>query len=221
MTITYAVGVNSPTNLWQLVQDYVVNYESTFIAAIPTFVQTAEERISYEVTYPAMRKNVPGTLTANSQYWTVPADWIAPFSLAVITPVTLAHTYLLNKEPEFIRESYPVPTATGTPQHYGIYDATTLILGPTPDQAYSIELHYYAYPTSIVTAGTSWLGENAGNLLLYGTLREAYIYMKGEQDVINYYEAKYQEGIALLKSLVSGELRQDAYRSGLPRTPVT
>jgi len=220
MALTYTAGVNSPTNLWQLVQDYVVNTESTFVATIPTFVQLAEERISNDVQIPPLRKNTTGTLTLNNQYLTLPTDWLAPFSLAVITPVTLAQTYLLNKDPEFIRESYPVPSASGTPQHYAQFDTTTLILGPTPDANYSVELHYYAYPASITTTTTSWVGNNASSALLYGTLREAYLYMKGEEDIIKYYEAKYQESLESLKTLAQGKLRQDTYRTGLSRRPV-
>ena len=220
MAITYTAGVNSPTNLWQLVQDYVVNTESTFVADIPTFVQLAEERISNDVQIPPLRKNVTGTLTANNKYLAMPADWLAPFSLAVITPVTLAQTYLLNKDPEYIRESYPVPSASGTPQHYAQFDTTTLIVGPTPDVSYAVEMHYYAYPASITTATTTWVGTNASSALLYGTLREAYLYMKGEEDIIKYYESKYQESMESLKTLVQGKLRQDTYRAGLTRRPV-
>lgn len=220
MALTYAVGVDSPTNLWQLVQNYVVNTESTFVADIPTFVQLAEERISNAISIPTLRKNTTGTLTLGSPYYSLPSDWLAAYSIAVVTPVTLAQTYLLNKEPEFIREAYPVSSATGTPQTYAQYDTTTLILGPTPDAAYSIELHYYAYPTSIVTAGTTWVGTNASSALLYGTLREAYIFMKGEEDMIKHYEDLYQESIGLLKTLAQGKLRQDTYRSGLARIPV-
>ena len=121
----------------------------------------------------------------------------------------------------FIRESFPVPSATGTPTHYAQFDQNTLILGPTPDASYGVELHYYYYPTSIVSAGSSWVGNNFGEVLLYGALREAYLFMKGEQDVIQYYEQKYQEGMGLLKQLGDGKNRRDAYRNGQVRVPVT
>jgi hypothetical protein len=220
MVVTYTVSVSSPTNLWQLIQDYCQNSEPTFLADIPTFVQLAEERVYNSVQIPAIRKNQTGTLSLGNKYLTLPTDWLATFSLSVIDPTSQAQTFLLDKDVNFIRESFPVPTSTGTPTHYGQFDQNTLILGPTPDAAYAVELHYYYYPTSIVTAGSSWVGNNFGEVLLYGALREAYLFMKGEQDIIGYYEQKYQEGMALLKQLGDGKNRQDAYRSGQVRVPV-
>lgn len=220
MTITYAVGVNSPTNLWQMVQDYTENTESSFVSYIPTFIQTAEERIYNTIQIPALRKTATGTLTLNNQYLTLPTDWLGTFSLQLIYPSGVG-TFLLNKDAEYMREAFPDATVTGTPTHYGQFDQNTLVLGPTPDQNYTAQLSYYYYPTSIVTAGTSWLGDNVQNVLLYGTLREAYLYLKGEEDLINYYEQKYQEGIALLKVLGEGKNRRDVYRSGQNRVPVT
>jgi len=220
MVVTYTVSVNSPTNLWQLIQDYCQNSEPTFLADIPTFVQLAEERVYNSVQIPAIRKNQTGTLSLGNKYLTLPTDWLATFSLSVIDPTSQAQTFLLDKDVNFIRESFPVPTSTGTPTHYGQFDQSTLILGPTPDAAYAVELHYYYYPTSIVTAGSSWVGNNFGEVLLYGALREAYLFMKGEQDIIGYYEQFYQEGMALLKQLGDGKNRQDAYRSGQVRVPV-
>jgi hypothetical protein len=220
MTITYAVGVNSPTNLWQMVQDYTENTESSFVSYIPTFIQTAEERIYNTIQIPALRKTATGTLTLNNQYLTLPTDWLGTFSLQLIYPSGVG-TFLLNKDAEYMREAFPDATVTGTPTHYGQFDQNTLVLGPTPDQNYTAQLSYYYYPTSIVTAGTSWLGDNVQNVLLYGALREAYLYLKGEEDLINYYEQKYQEGIALLKVLGEGKNRRDVYRSGQNRVPVT
>jgi hypothetical protein len=220
MTITYAVGVNSPTNLWQMVQDYTENTESSFVSYIPTFIQTAEERIYNTIQIPALRKTATGTLTLNNQYLTLPTDWLGTFSLQLIYPSGVG-TFLLNKDAEYMREAFPDATVTGTPTHYGQFDQNTLVLGPTPDQNYTAQLSYYYYPASIVTAGTSWLGDNVQNVLLYGTLREAYLYLKGEEDLINYYEQKYQEGIALLKVLGEGKNRRDVYRSGQNRVPVT
>ena len=202
------------------IQDYCGNAESSFVANIPNFVQLAEERIYNTVQIPAIRKNQTGTLTANNKYLTLPTDWLATFSLAVIDPVTQAQTFLLNKDVNFIRESFPVPSTSGTPTHYAQFDYNTLILGPTPDVSYSVELHYYYYPASIVTAGTSWLGDNFETVLLYGSLREAYQYMKGEEDITAQYENKYQESLALLKQLGDGKDRMDTYRTGQVRVKV-
>lgn len=220
MVVTYTVSVNSPTNLWQLIQDYCQNSEPTFLADIPTFVQLAEERVYNSVQIPAIRKNQTGFMSLGNKYLTLPTDWLATFSLSVIDPTSQAQTFMIDKDVNFIRESFPVPTSTGTPTHYGQFDQNTLILGPTPDAAYAVELHYYYYPESIVTASCSWVGNNFGEVLLYGALREAYLFMKGEQDIIGYYEQKYQEGMALLKQLGDGKNRQDAYRSGQVRVPV-
>ena len=209
------------SQLVDLVKQYTQNEETSFVANIPVFVQLAEERIYNAVFIPAIRKNQIGTLTPNNKYLTLPADWLANFSLAVIAPVTNAQTFLLDKDVNFIRECYPDPDDIGVPKYYAIFDKNTLILGPTPDSNYQVELHYYYYPQSIVTASTSWLGDNFETVLLYGTLREAYLYMKGEQDMIQYYEQKYQESLGLLKLLGEGKDRRDAFRSGLNRIPVT
>ena len=217
MAISYAVGVNSPTNLWQLIQNYTESTESTFVANIPTFVVQAEQRIYNSVQLPAARKNVTANCTANNKYLTLPADWLAAFSVAVIEPVTNAQSYLINKDVSFIRSSYPDPDTAAAPVHYALFDNDTFILGPTPDQSYGIEMHYFGYPDSITTAGTTWLGTNFETVLLYGSLREAYLYLKGEQDITAYYEQKYQEGLALLKNHAEGKEMRDSYRSGNPR----
>jgi hypothetical protein len=206
--------------LSQSLQNYTENTEASFIASIPTFVQLAEERIYNSVQIPAIRRNVTGNLTAGVKYLQLPTDWLATFSLAVIDPATNAQEFLLNKDVNYIRQAYPDPDDEGVPQHYGQFDADTLILGPTPDANYEMELHYYHYPQSIVTAGTSWLGDNFETVLLYGSLREAYLYMKGEPDIIANVEDKYQEALALLKQLGDGKDRRDAYRSGQVRVPV-
>jgi hypothetical protein len=208
------------SQLTTLIQDYCESTESSFVANIPTFVQLAEERIYNSVQIPAIRKNQIGTLTPNNKYLSLPADWLATFSLAVITPVTNAQTFLLDKDVNFIRQSFPDPDDTGAPEYYAIFDKNTLILGPTPDSNYQVEMHYYYYPESIVTASTSWLGDNFETVLLYGSLREAYTYLKGEQDMMNYYEQKYQESLALLTRLGDGLNRRDSYRSGQARVPV-
>lgn len=209
------------TQLSTLIQDYCESTESSFVTNIPTFVQLAEERIYNSVQIPAIRKNVTGTMTINFQYFSLPSDWLSTFSLAVIDPTTGEYEYLLNKDVNFIRASYPPPNSYGKPKYYAIWDNDSMILGPTPDLAYTAELHYYYYPTSIVNASTSWLGDNFETVLLYGSLREAYIYLKGEGDMMQNYEAKYQEAVAQLKRLGDGLDRQDAYRSGQVRVPVT
>ncbi len=207
--------------LVNLITDYCESTESSFVSNIPTFVQLAEERIYNSVQIPAIRKNVTGTMTINLQYFQLPSDWLSTFSLAVIDPTTGDYEYLLNKDVNFIRASYPPPNSTGKPKYYAIWNNASMILGPTPDLAYTAELHYYYYPASIVTAGTSWVGDNFETVLLYGSLREAYTYLKGEQDMMQYYDQKYQEAVAQLKRLGDGLDRQDAYRSGQVRVQVT
>ena len=206
--------------LSQQIQDYCETTEQSFVANIPNFVQLAEERIYNSVQIPAIRKNVTGTTTINFQYLALPSDWLSTFSMAVIDPVTGEYEYLLNKDVNYIRQAYPPPNSYGKPAYYAIWDETSMILGPTPDAAYTMELHYYYYPPSIVNNSTSWLGNNFETVLLYGSLREAYTYLKGEQDMMAYYEQKYQEALGLLKRLGDGLDRQDAYRSGQARVPV-
>ena len=187
---------------------------------IATFVQQAEDRIYNTVQLPALRKNVTGTLTINNKYLSCPADFLSVYSLAVID-ATGRYEYLLNKDVNFIRQAYPVPTSTGIPRYYALFGPQytlntelSFILGPTPDANYTVEMHYFFYPESIVTAGTSWLGDNYDPVLLYGALREAYIYMRGEPDMIQNIEAKYQEAMGQLKRLGDGLERGDAYRNG-------
>ncbi len=208
------------STLTTLIQQYCESTETTFVANIPTFVQLAEERIYNSVQIPAIRRNQTGTLSTNNKYLTLPSDWLATFSLAVIN-ADGSQEFLLDKDVNFVRQSFPSPTDTGKPQYYAIFDANTFILGPTPDSAYSVEMHYYYYPTSIVTAGTTWLGDNFETVLLYGSLREAYTYLKGEADMMQYYDQKYQEALGLLKQLGDGKDRLDTYRSGQVRIPVT
>jgi hypothetical protein len=187
---------------------------------IDTFIQQAEQRIYNSVQLPVFRKNVTGLVTTGNKYLNVPTDWLATFSLAVIHPVTQIQTFLLNKDVEFIREAFPPPDVLGTPQYYAIFDNTTFILGPTPDAGYNMELHYFGYPTSIVTSGTSWLGDNFDSVLLYGSLLEAYTFMKGEPDVIQNYTARYTDAMIQLKQLGEGKDRQDTYRTLQARIPV-
>lgn len=206
------------TQLVAAIQDYTENSFST--TDINIFIQEAEQRIYNSVQLPALRKNVIGTTSANNKYLGIPSDWLATFSMAVIDPASGNFEYLLNKDVNFIREAYPSPTDTAKPQYYAIFDTSSFILGPTPNAAYNIELHYFYYPESIVTAGTTWLGNNFDSALLYGSLLEAYTYMKGEQDIIGIYKQRYDEAMQLLKQLGDGKDRRDAYRSGQVRYPV-
>jgi len=208
-------------SLVTLVQQYCESTESSFVANIPTFVQLAEERIFNSVQIPAIRKNSIGTLTTGNKYLTLPGDWLSTFSLTVIDPVTNVQEFLLDKDVNFIRQSFPDPDTTGVPKYYAIFDDNTLILGPTPDAAYEVEMHYYYYPQSIVTAGTSWIGDNYENVLLYGCIREAYTYLKGDADMMQNYEQKYQEAMLQLLRIGDGLNRRDSYRSGQARVPVT
>jgi hypothetical protein len=192
----------------------------TSVEQINTFIELAEERVYNSVQIPAIRKNQTGYMTQSNKYLSLPSDWLATFSLAVINPTTSAQTFLLNKDVNYIREAFPVPTDTGTPTHYAQFTDSSLILGPTPDASYQVELHYYYYPETIVTAGSTWLGNNFETVLLYGALREAAVFTKGEADMIANYEGKYQESLALLKQLGDGKDRRDAYRSGQVRIPV-
>ncbi len=207
--------------LSQAIQDYCQSSETTFVSNIPTFVRNAEKRIYNSVQLPAIRKNVTGTMTSGLQYMSLPTDWLSTFSIAIITPGTNEYEYLLPKDVNFIRAAYPVTATTAKPKYYGIFSPYTMIIGPTPNAAYVTELHYYYYPDSIVTAGTSWVGDNYDVVLLYGSLREAYLFLKGEGDIIENYEAKYQEALGQLKRLGDGLERQDAYRNGQVRVPVT
>jgi hypothetical protein len=281
--------------LTQLIQDYTQNYETTFVADIPTFVEQAEQRIFNSVQFPSLRKNMTGAITPYNQYLALPPDFLAPYSLAIyenasttatgtagaytitvsnatnITPgqivsgtgiasgatvvginglvITLNlpntatvsgtmtftgnYLYLLNKDVNFIREVYTNPIAYGIPQYYALFGPTvtsgvvttnlSVIMGPTPDANYTAELHYYYYPVSIsqTADGTSWLGNNFDTVLLYGSLVEAYTFMKGETDMMTLYNQKYVEALALAKRLGDGMERQDAYRNGQYRQKVT
>ena len=188
---------------------------------IATFVKNAEQKIYNSVQILALRKNVTGTTTPNNKYLGAPVDWLSTFSLAVIDPVTNEYEYLLDKDVNFIRQSFPFPAVTGKPQYYSLWDENTFFLGPTPDAAYQMELHYFYYPPSIVTAGTSWLGDNFDTALLYGALVEAATFMKSDPDTLTNYTNRYIEAMSLLKQLSEGKNRSDAYRNGQIRVPIT
>jgi hypothetical protein len=187
---------------------------------VNTFIQEAEQRIYNTVQLLDLRKNVTGNVTSGNKYLSVPSDWLANFSLAVID-ATGRYEYLLNKDVSYIRQSFPNPNTTGIPTHYAYFDENSYILGPTPDANYAVELHYFYYPESIVTAGTSWLGDNFDSVLLYGSLLEAYTFMKGEQDVIAEYQKRYDGAMSMLKQLGEGKNRQDMYRTPQVRYPVS
>ena len=224
------------TELVAAITEYTENYEQTFVDNIPVFLRQTETRVYNTVQIPALRANKTGILTANNKYLSAPGDFLSVYSMAVIENYGTAsetYHYLLNKDVNYIREAYPTPADTGLPQYYGIFgptvsdsvvsDELSFILGPTPNAAYTVELHYYYYPESITEAsdGRTWLGDNYDPVLLYGALREAYLFMKGEQDLIANVEAKYNEAMGQLKRLGDGLERQDAYRSGQTRVRVT
>ena len=203
------------------IQDYTENQFTTTV--VNNFIQQAEQRIYNSVQLPALRKNVTGTLTAGNKYLAIPSNWLSTFSLAVIN-ANNEYLYLLNKDVNFIRQSFPDTDTDfyGVPQYYAVFDNSAFILGPTPDASYAVELHYFYYPESITTAvsGQTWLGDNFSSVLLYGSLLEAYTYMKGEQDVLAEYQKRYDDAMQLLIQLGDGKNRQDAYRSGQVRVPV-
>jgi hypothetical protein len=224
--------------LFAAIQSYTENqFPETYLAdgsavssttQINTFIKQAEQRIFNTVQFPSLRKNVTGTTTANNKYLSCPSDFLSSYSLAVIDGDG-NYEYLLNKDVNFIRQAYPNPTDTALPKYYALFGPTTtndatpvitdelsFILGPTPDAAYSVELHYYYYPESITTAadGRTWLGDNLDSVLLYGSLVEAYTFMKGEADMVALYNTKYQEALSMAQRLGDGLERSDAYRSG-------
>lgn len=201
--------------------------ENTFPTSVmDTMIRQAEQRIYNTVQLANLRKNVTGSLTTGNKYLQAPVDFLSVYSLAVIK-ADGSYEYLLDKDVNFIRQAYPNPATTGVPKHYAIFgprsdDETelTFIVGPTPNANFSAELHYFAYPESIVTAGETWLGENFDSALFNGTMVEAVTYMKGEADMIKLYAERYLSSIALLKNLGDGKQRQDAYRNGQVRTQV-
>lgn len=206
------------SDLSTAIQRYTQNDEATFVAEIPNFIKKAEKRIYDDTQLLVARKNSTSTTTASQQYVQTPDDFLAPYSMAVT--VAGSYTTLIFVDETFIREVYPAPTTTGLPQHYSMFDHDTMLLGPTPDQTYTVELHYFYYPTSIVDSSTSWLGTNAEGALLYGSLLEAYRFMKGDADVMASYQMTYDKATDALKLLSAGRDRGDAYRFGQFATKV-
>jgi hypothetical protein len=237
------------TSLYNTIQTYTENqFPDVYLASgstvnattqINTFITQAEQRIYNSVQFPSLRKNQYTAITSSNKYVSLPDDFLSVYSLALVTGVTGANLdtgtfeYLLNKDVNFIRQAYPAPNDKGVPKYYALFGPTiinaaisnelSIILGPTPDAAYYVELHYYYYPESITTvsSGQTWLGDNFDSVLLYGSLVEAYTFMKGEADIIMGYDTKYKEALALAKRLGDGMERQDAYRSGQYRQAVT
>jgi len=215
------------TQLVTQVNDYCENSFPT--DNMNVFIRQAEQRI-YNTAQPAnLRKNVTGALSTNNKYLGCPSDFLSVYSLAIYPASgTGDFLFLLNKDVNFMREAYPNPATTGKPKHYAIFgpqsndvNELSFIVGPTPDANYMAELHYYYYPESIVTATTTWLGDNFDSVLLYGTICEALVYMKGEGDMMNVAQERYVQAIALYKNLADGKQRMDAYRDGQARIPVS
>jgi hypothetical protein len=229
------------TELFTQIQTYTENqFPDTFVQVttggsqtnvnavtqINTFIMQAEDRIYNSVQIPSLRKNVTGNCSSTSKYLACPNDYLSTYSLAIIDN-SGNYEYLLNKDVNFIRQAYPNPTETGLPRYYALFGSRlndpnelTFILGPSPDANYGAELHYFYYPESIVTNGTSWLGDNYSPVLLYGSLVEAYTYMKGEADMVTLYNSKYNEALAQLNRLGTGLERGDAYRDGQAKIKV-
>ena len=220
-----------PTNTWTSVTGANPPITSTGTEQINTFITQAEERIYNTVQIPPLRKNVTGLTTSGNKYLSCPADFLSVFSMAVIDG-SGNYEYLLNKDVNYIRAAYPNPSSTGLPQYYALFgptvvtsvitDELSFILGPTPDAVYNVELHYNYYPESITVAadGRTWLGDNYSPVLLYGTMLEAYVFLKGETDMMATYKGKYDEALAQLNRLGTGLERGDAYRDGQAKIKV-
>ena len=206
------------SELKSLIQNYLENTETSFVSDLPQIIKQAEERILKSVKLPNFRKNVTGTLTASNEYLSTPSDFLDNFSLAV--HVGSSQYFLYFRDVNFIREAYPDSTVTGQPKHYATFDDTTFILGPTPNQSYTVELHYFYRPASITAgadSGTTWLSTNASNALLYGSLLEGYAYMKGDADLMQQYEKRYFQAISRLKNLGEADNTIDTRNEGMLR----
>jgi hypothetical protein len=215
MSYTYA-------SLKTAIQDFAENTETSFVTHLPDFIQAAEDRIFKLVDLEVFRKNATSNLTSSDPYLSVPSDYLSAFSLSITK--NSAKEFLLQKDVNYLQEYNPNPATTGTPRYYAFFDVDNFILAPTPDSSYPVELHYYYRPASLTAgadSGTTWLSDNAPNALLYGSLVEAYIYMKGEQDVLGMYEKQFQEALSRIKDLAEARENSDAYRRGLPDRPRT
>jgi hypothetical protein len=210
------------TTLKQAIQDYTQNSETTFVNNLDSFIKNAEERLLKLVELDYFRKNVTAAATSGNQYLSTPSDYLASFSLSY-TNNSSEKVFLLQKDVNFLQEFNPNPAITGSPRYYSTFDVNNFILAPTPDDDYDVELHYYYRPASITTAddGTSWFGTNAPDALLYGSLIEAYTFMKGEADVMALYQNRFVEAAQRLKNYGEAIENTDAYRTGLVRAPKT
>jgi len=215
MAFTYA-------QLKTAIQDYTENTETSFVTNLPTFIRAAEDRIFKLVDLEIFRKNATSALTTSDPYLTVPTDYLSSFSLSITNGSS--KEFLLQKDVNYLQEYNPNPATTGTPKYYAFFDKDNFIIAPTPDSNYAVELHYYYRPASLTAgaeSGTTWLSDNAPNALLYGSLVEAYIYMKGEQDMLQMYEKQFTEAMTRIKDLAEARENSDAYRRGLPDRPRT
>jgi len=206
------------STLVQAIKDFTEYTETSFVTNINTFIQNCEERILYSVDLDVFRKNVTGSASNGNQYVAVPSDFRAPFAMNITSAGS--KVFLLNKDVEYLQEYNPTG-ATGIPKYYSIFDVDNFILSPVPNANFSLELHYYYKPESIVTAGTTWIGDNAEQALLYGSLFEAYTYMKGEPEILNLYNQRFAEALTRLKNYGEGRENVDAYRDGLIRIKAT
>jgi len=209
MSFTYA-------QLQQAIQDYTENDETSFVTNLPLFIRQAEERILKSVQLSLFRKNVSGTMTASNRFLAAPSDFLAPYSLSFVDSDS-DHVFLQFKDPDFVQTFNPDATTTGDPRFYGVFDVDNFILGPTPNGAYNVELHYFYRPVSLTagaSSGTTWLSTNAEIALLYGSLMEAYIYMKGDPDMMAMYEKRFAEAMSGMKMLGEAKEVTDEYRTG-------
>ena len=201
------------STLRSALRDYMQSDEAVFVATIPTIVRQAEDRILTEAQLPNFRKNVTGSMTSGDQYLGIPTDYLAPYSMAIDNS---GHEFLIFKDVNFVREAYPVTSTTGVPKYYATFDDSHFLIGPTPNSTFAVELHYFYRPESIADAasGTSWLGTNAESALLYGCIVEAYMFLKGDPDLMQAYKDRYDPAMARLKLLAEGYNRTDSYRAG-------
>jgi len=211
MSFTYA-------QLKTAIQDFCENDETSFVSNLPVFIEAAEERIFKLVDLENFRKNASASMTASNKYLAAPSDFLSSFSLSV--SVSGSKQFLLIKDVNFLQEYWPDASTTGVPKFYALFDDSNFLIAPTPADNYDVELHYYYRPASLTAGGdggTTWLSINAPNCMLYGSLVEAYIYMKGEQDIVGLYEQRFQESLLRLKDFAEGRENFDAYREGLPK----
>ena len=215
MSYTYA-------ELKTAIQDYTENTETSFVTNLPTFIKNAEQRIFKLVDLEFFRKNATSSLSQNDPYLSVPTDYLASFSVSITN--SSSKEFLLQKDVNFIQEYNPNPATTGVPKYYAYFDVNNFIVSPTPNANFAVELHYYYKPDSLTAgsdSGTTWLSKNASNAMLYGSLVEAYTYMKGEQDMMTMYEKQFTEALSRIKDLAEARENSDAYRRGLPERPRT